>query len=181
MEYPGIVSPQDLEDAQAGNLDFFASQATAAVRAFCGWHVAPVITEDLVVDTPDSDVLLLPTMRLVNVVSASVDGVDVLADLEWSEAGMVRNCRGWRRRFRGLSITIEHGFDVVNTPLVGLLASLTARAKIAPAGVVTQQDTAGPYTRQTTYAQVPGGGTPGLTLLQSERDQLAPYRLTWGL
>lgn len=181
MAYPQIITSQDLADAQSGDLDFFASQATAAVRAFCGWHVAPVVEEDLIIDTPRGAELLLPTMRLVEVLAATVDGEDVLPDLEWSAAGMLRNRRGWRRRYRGLSITIRHGFEIQDTPLVGLLAALTARAKIAPAGVVTQQDTAGPYTRQTTFATAKDGGTPGLSLMESERAQLAPYRLTWGV
>lgn len=181
MAYPPIITAGDLTLAQSGDLTWFSLQATAAIRAYCGWHVAPVITEELVLDTPCALTMLLPTMRLVNVISATIDGVDVLPDLEWSSAGMITNVNGFSKKFRGLTINIEHGFEIEDTPLVGLIASLTARAKLAPSGVVSQGRTVGPFNEQMTFATVSGGGTPGLTLLESEKAQLAPYRLTWGL
>src|SRR5690606_10947374 len=124
MAYPPIITAQDLADAQSGVLDFFASQATAAVCAFCGWHVAAVGEEDVIIDTTGGVELLLPTMRLAEVLSATVDGEDAPPDVGWSAAGTLRNRRGWRRRDREHSITIRHGFEIEDTPLVGLLAAL---------------------------------------------------------
>lgn len=74
--------------------------ASAVVRAYCGWHIAPVLTTDVVCDGPGSTTLILPTLRLQSINSCTVSGppddgiaptvVDLATEVEWSEAGVVR-------------------------------------------------------------------------------------------
>lgn len=78
------------------------------VRALCGWHVAPVVTEILTLDGPGSSRLILPTLRLVDLLSVTNDGVAV-TDPQWSSSGVVDGC--WTCKRRGVVATIEHGFE----------------------------------------------------------------------
>ena len=66
--------PYPLPDAPAG-VDAGAWAATVAeVRAYCGWHIAPVVTETLTLDGPGGHLLVLPTLRLVDLLSVTNEG-----------------------------------------------------------------------------------------------------------
>lgn len=98
--------------------------AAASVRAYCGWHVAPVVEESLVLDGSGARRLVLPTLRVVEVTSLEVDG-HLVAEPEWSASGIL-----WGRfsgRPRSVRITLRHGFDLCPPGLVEVLAS-AARA-----------------------------------------------------
>lgn len=97
--------------------------AQAMIRSYCGWHIAPVVTETIRVDGSGTSVQMLPTLRLASLTSISNDGVEIPSP-EWSESGMVRLPGGWRfganyechaarwsRHLRGVEATIVHGFD----------------------------------------------------------------------
>ncbi len=92
-------------------------RAYAAVRRYCGWHVTPVKTGDVItLDGPDSVLLPLPTMRLVTLISVVEDGVTLnLADLTPSATGrlLVKKAapRCWSANFRSIVVTMTHGFD----------------------------------------------------------------------
>lgn len=101
MPYP-IPSPP------SGTPDSWAA-AVEAIRGYCGWHIAPVVTEDVVLNGDGGDVLFLPTMRLVSLTAVTSDGT-AATDLEWSESGMVRGHR-WSSKFRGIAATMTHGHD----------------------------------------------------------------------
>lgn len=88
--------------------------ALAEVRRWCGWHVTPERDDDLVIDGPGSQVLRLPTLRLVALTEVTEDGTAVdVAGLEWSRLGLVRKTSGrfWTPRMGGVAVTITHGFD----------------------------------------------------------------------
>jgi hypothetical protein len=55
-DYPGGPFSQEVVDA-----------AAAYVRNLAGWHIAPVVTETLVVEAPGGSQLILPTRWLVSV------------------------------------------------------------------------------------------------------------------
>lgn len=90
--------------------------ALAAARRYCGWHVSPVRTGDVVeVDGPGhtSAVLSLPTLHLLDVTDIVEDGVDVnvARDVYWSRTGNVYK-RGWARGWTPgpVVVTITHGY-----------------------------------------------------------------------
>jgi hypothetical protein len=69
--------PYEIPTFPAG-VDEDAWAATVAeVRAFCGWHIAPEVTETLTLDGPGGYVLVLPTLHLVDLVSVTNDGTAV--------------------------------------------------------------------------------------------------------
>ena len=76
MRYPalntGAVSPQEA--------------AQNAIRAYCGWHIAPIVVETLTLDGDGSHRLALPSNMVHEVQSLSVDGVSV-TDFWFSQDG----------------------------------------------------------------------------------------------
>lgn len=89
------------------------SGALLAARRYCGWHVIPELEESITVDGPGSPLLVLPTLRLVDLSALSEDGTVLdVAGLEWSGRGLVRKSGHtcWTGRFRGITATITHGF-----------------------------------------------------------------------
>lgn len=90
--------------------------ARSAARRFCGWHVTPVREDDVVtLDGPGSALLVLPTLRLVELTGVVENGValDVATELYVSSRGLVRKRSGawWSRHYGSIVVTMTHGFD----------------------------------------------------------------------
>lgn len=104
--------------------------ACAALRMYCGWHVAPVITEDVLLDGPGAFELMLPTMRLMDLASVTESGV-AITDPEWSAKGMVRKggswATRWTNRYRSITATMTHGYDSCPDDLIGVLTEAASR------------------------------------------------------
>lgn len=148
--------------------------ATQAIRDYCGWHVAPVITDTITLDGTGTDTVLLPSRRVVDVQSVKLNGTPLEATtFEWSADGLLRRRHGsWPERYRSLEVTLEHGFEDM-TALADIVASIMARIKIDPTGALANQRAG---TQSVGF--VPGAAGGGL--MTSEKERLAPYRLTWG-
>lgn len=101
------------------------SAACEAVREVCGWHVAPSHTETVKVDGSGGAILLLPTLHLTDLTAVSNDGTAV-ADPEWSESGMVRSS-GWTSKFRGVEVTMTHGYPTCPASILGVLRAAVTR------------------------------------------------------
>lgn len=148
--------------------------AQAAIRAFCGWHVAPVLKETLVLDGTGTDTLLLPTMRIVNLLSVKVNGRNVTDQVRWSEAGMLENV-WFPKQFRAVEVTLQHGFDpTALTDVAGVIERAAKRFATDP--TIRSQSVGG---ASVTYGGTASGGLSHLLTLD-EQAALAPYRLTWG-
>lgn len=148
--------------------------ATQAIRDYCGWHVAPVITDTLILDGTGTDTVLLPSRRVVAVDSVKLDGILLEATaFEWSADGLLRRKHGsWPESYRSLEVTLQHGFEDM-TALADIGASIMARIKIDPTGALANQ-------RAGTQSVGFVAGAAGGGLMTSEKERLAPYRLTWG-
>lgn len=97
--------------------------AQAAIRSYCGWHIAPVVTTVVTLDGSGGSILLLPTLKLITVDNVSVNGAPV-NDFEWSEAGMLRRDRNWPRKFRSIEVTFSHGYREMPAALTAVLNRL---------------------------------------------------------
>src|SRR5690606_21826214 len=115
MPLPPFLTPAEFSAGTGGKIAAgdprvqpLIDGATAAIRRYCGWHVAPVVTEEVILDGPGGRLLSFPTLRLVSIGALSEDGeAAVVADLEWSELGNVRKrCGRWTDCFRGVTATI---------------------------------------------------------------------------
>lgn len=155
---------------------FWLDAATAEVRRYCGWHIVPVITQELVLDGHGGKNLLIPSGHVKELAACTNDGVDVLSDVDDSEKGILTLRSGcWSTRNKGIRITIEHGFEEA-PDIAGVIAAVAARSASSPGNVVRQN--AGPM--GVSYGTV-GGAPISLPLLEAEKDTLAPYKLGWGV
>ncbi|NWL34435.1 hypothetical protein [Paenarthrobacter nitroguajacolicus] len=154
---------------------FWLDAATAQVRRYCEWHITPEVQEDLILDGSGTRSLLIPSGHVKSLVSCTDQGVDVLADVDVSEKGVLTRRSGcWSRRNGSVRVTVLHGFESA-PDVAGVIAEVAARAATSPGNVVRQNT--GPM--GVGYATV-GGAPISLPLLQSEKDILAPYKLVWG-
>lgn len=153
--------------------------ALHAVRQFCGWHIAPVIEEDLTLDGSGQAALLLPSNRVEKIISLQEDGKDIdVTTLSVSEDGIVEKAgrKPWTRNYGGVSLTLRHGYEQFDD-LEGLVSTLAARAAVTGSGALSE--TAGPFNVRRGTTRM--GEVTGLPLLESEKDLLLPYRLNWGV
>lgn len=157
---------------QLGTRDaqFWLDAAQGAVRRYCRWHVAPVITETIRLDGTGQRTLLVPSGRLIEVTEATSDDRDVLAQVEVSGSGMLELHDGarWSSRLGGIILTIKHGYDVDEVPdVAGVIATAASRGG-GPGGRIASQGI-GPASVRYTGNDI--------QLLQTELTTLEPYRL----
>lgn len=82
--------------------------AAGVVREYCGWHIAPVIEEDLVLDGSDSAVQMLPSLHVLELTNCTNAGAEVSP--LWSEKGWMRTRGGlWTADERGVHVHLRHG------------------------------------------------------------------------
>lgn len=159
--------------------------ATRAIRRYCGWHIAPELSEtNRFLDSNGGSLLVLPTQRLVSIDALAIhtnrhdlvepwyelDAAD-LAGLEWSENGEVRR-RWWPNRFRGVRASFTHGFE--DAPDVSqIIQQVVANAISSPLGATREQAGALAVSWATTAPGVSGG----LSLLERDLATLNSYRL----
>lgn len=145
--------------------------ACRAVRTYCGWHVAPSVTQTLVLDGPGGSLLMLPSLLVTDVAEVKNAGT-VVADPEWSAAGMVRAHR-WTTRFRGVEVTLTHGYEECPEDVLAVLTHMAEQSKAlkqtGPAGM----QVAGPFTMQVSAAALAGA----VGLSGQHRGVLDKYRL----
>ena len=117
------LTADDLLEFTDGRLDDgedVLAAAQSAARLYCGWHVCPVVTAVVVqVDDVAANLLALPTLRLVELVSVTELGDPVdLAGLHWAiptdlkpRRAVVSKARGcWPATYGAVTVTMTHGF-----------------------------------------------------------------------
>lgn len=177
----GELVPADLDAFTQGRLadgddetEVALAAAVRAARTYCGWHVAPLRTAQVVtIDGPESRLLVLPTLRLTELTALVEDGVTLDVDtLEWSSRGLVRKPgRGcWSGRFGGITVTMSHGFADAEDWQAAVL-SFADRSSLALAGVDGRPNVVGPF--QWPTAAVADGSAFSV----AERSLLNLYRL----
>lgn len=124
---PEIVTPEELAAFQSedGIDELSLAAAISEVRGYCGWHIAPQRTETLTLDGSGLSVLLLPTMQVADVAEVVENGTTIDA-VEWSAKGMLRKRSGWTDRWRGITVTLTHGYAKAPAELTRLILATAA-------------------------------------------------------
>lgn len=105
--------------------------ASGQIRRLCGWHIAPTITEKLVLDHDGSGVLHLPSLHVLDVVSIrDMTGHQPrpLSGWRWSGHGMVEG--NFPRGFRSVEVELEHGYETCPDDLLPVVAARTQRRAV---------------------------------------------------
>ncbi|OXM99881.1 hypothetical protein [Bifidobacterium vansinderenii] len=149
-----------------------------AVRRHCGWHVAPVLQCEWIGQGDGSRIIRLPALEITGITAASDNGEQLrTGDIEWRSDGLVKrlNFTRWSRRWGSVTIDYTAGFEADQImDLVQTVAQITASNLAAAAGV--QREQAGQVS--ITYNQTAPGVSGGITLLDRDKELLAPFRLT---
>lgn len=140
--------------------------AAAAIRRAAGWHIGPVVTETLTLDSDGGRVLPLPTGRLVSLVAVAADGVDITPYVRKSAGGWLKRDYGhFPDNPESVVVTITHGYAAGTYPdLVALVVAIAGRATEVT-GVAVAQESIG--ARSVTYRE------PGI--FAHELEQLTPF------
>ena len=116
------------------------ASASAAIRAFCGWHVAPVLDCSITLDGEAGDIWL-PTNALASITSAKVDGDDVTVD-GFNRRGRVR-LASKTCGLGNVTIGYKAGYDAAACPdLMGVVVQ-RVMASVAMTTYGVSQETAG--------------------------------------
>lgn len=101
------------------------------IRDACHWHVAPVVTETLTVDSRGGTVLALPTLRLTAVSAVrDVTGTTPVtidsATYRWSVNGTLirRHWLCWPPGPRAVEVDVTHGYTKCPTALLEWAAEM---------------------------------------------------------
>jgi hypothetical protein len=148
------LTPESVESYTRGRLvdddetERILAAELLAAQNYCGWHVTPVrVAEVFVLDGCGGRTLVLPTLKLVTVVSLSEEGVSLLdaplnpgddSDVvHVSRNGRIRKINGacWTRRLAGITATITHGYDEA-PDFESVVLSAVERASQVPLGGV---------------------------------------------
>jgi hypothetical protein len=170
---PDLVSSDTTVDSST-----WLKAAQQSVRSYCGWHIAPNITQTLKLDSYGARTLLLPSMHVTDISSLMINGVEMKDDIDWSTAGTVKLRKGCFPDSPGaVTVTLKHGFDAAEVAdVTSLMLKLAQRGSTGP-GVIGSQSTNG-----SSVTFITAGGAPlSIPLLQIEKDALQPYKLTWGV
>lgn len=121
-----LVSPADLSDFPGAPFaQSVVDAAVAAVRLAAGWHIAPLVTETIVLDAEGGTVLHLPTLKLVSVTEVrdlTGDAPVVLSDWRKSRAGMLSRS-WWPCGFESVEVVdMEHGYEATPPELLQVVA-----------------------------------------------------------
>lgn len=114
-----------------------AAAASAAVRDYCDWHIAPLLTETVKVPVSRDRVAQLPTLRVVSV--ASVNGVT--SGYDWLPNGRLLVIGV--PHTGTVEVVFTHGYATCPPAVQAAVLQLAARGLIPKAQL--KSDTTGPY------------------------------------
>lgn len=114
---PPLMSVDELQTAlgrsyTTNKVSWALAAVSAAIRDWCGWHVFPRASCE-VVGTGDGRLMMLPAIGDVEVDSVSVSGVPLdPSAYEWDERGIVRLLGGtFPDRWRSVTVDYTAGLD----------------------------------------------------------------------
>ncbi|WP_448222453.1 hypothetical protein [Gordonia iterans] len=137
-DYPPLATAEQLglSEAEAPAV----AAAGEAIRNYCGWHIAPVVIDDVVVvdNSFGRRVLALPTMHLTSVESIVDRNNEAIEGFQWSRSGMLERPGGWPTGLQAVTATITHGLTeapaAIRTVIGDLVSSLAKSGEVEQVG-----------------------------------------------
>lgn len=176
---PGIITVEQFNSmtgnrwASDSRIESAIASASASIRAYCGWHVAPSLTCTMVLDGERGDIWL-PTCALTAVSSVEFDGVEQTV-AGFNHRGRVRTQAPQPRGLGNVEVTYTAGYDLASMPDLADVVKGRVIAAIALTSYGISQETAGSLSISYSSSALSDAG--GYFLPESVRAMLAPYRL----
>lgn len=152
-----LITAAEVNALLPGGASVTQAQVTAiaeAIQLECGWHIAPVLEETVVLDSEGTSVLKLPTLKMSALVEVlnTATGEPIPIDLAtgWSESGLISigsvgfvPGRSWESYFRpgcgqrfpagfrAVTVTFTHGFSKCPPDLARFIAQASRQRIIA--------------------------------------------------
>ncbi|UQE74196.1 hypothetical protein MYK68_15910 [Gordonia sp. PP30] len=104
-----------------------------AIRGYCGWHIAPAVTQTFTIDYSGNRLVQLPTLHMTAVESVVDADGQPIAGYTWSELGALRRA-SWPQGFRAITATITHGLDAVPPAIISVAGDMIADLVAAAEG-----------------------------------------------
>ena len=179
-ELPTIIDADTFDEITGGRyssdtrVQTAIDAATAAIRAYCGWHVAPVLACEYVADGERGDIWL-PCVGLRSVGAVEFDGVAQVVK-GFNRLGRVRTDRPQPCGGLG-NVRVEYvaGFDLAAASDLAAVIAQRVVAHVALGSYGIASESAGGVSVSYSGQALEDAG--GAYLPQSVRDALAPYRL----
>ncbi|QBP29672.1 head-to-tail adaptor [Mycobacterium phage Typha] len=171
LELVKVTDLAKLEDGE--DAEFFLAAAEAAVRDYCGWHLAPSRTVTERVPLGERGLIVLKTMHLTAVTSVVVNGEELdPEDYDWEACGVITRTRpSWPNSPRPkATVTFTHGYTDCPPNVAMVVLELASLAKEMPASPA-KDVYAGPF-RMSLANQL------GNSLNPDQKSRLANYRVT---
>lgn len=192
-----LVETADLAKFEEGDPEFFVRSAEAAVRKYCGWHIAPsanVLNGRYPVGS--RGLIVLPSLQVTAVQSVSVCGKDLdPSEYSWDESGIIhRLTTAWPMLRAGAGylddfgdyagyyslfgsyppsgiaqVSFTHGYAKTPPDVAAVIFEMASKAIELPAASATDIQ-AGPFRAKLR-------DTEGLTLTAGQKERLSGYRL----
>lgn len=99
------------------------SAGLAAVRAWCGWHIAPSKTETVRVEGDGGRVMLLPSLHVTDVDEITNEAGSPVTSYKWRENGILR---GWWACHDLYSVRLTHGYETLPSELTEVINQIDA-------------------------------------------------------
>lgn len=133
-----LISADDLTGQRGAPFtQAVTDSAAGAVRAECGWHIAPEVDQTVRL-RGGSATLLLPTLRLTGIASITDTDGNAITGWEWFESGVVE--LGWGSFPRVVLVTFTHGYSACPRELLPVIAE---RASSQAAGRIRSESAGG--------------------------------------
>lgn len=177
---PDLITAAEFSAATGGAYDAdpriapAIAAASAAIRAHCGWHVAPILTCTVELDGSCGDIWL-PTTALRSVDSVTFGGIAQTVTSYNRSRGRVRTASPQPKGLGNVEVTYSAGYDAAAT--ADLLDVVVNRvlAYVALSTYGISQESAGSVS--ITYSGRALSDAGGSQLPDDARGALQPYRL----
>lgn len=145
---------------------------SAAVRSYCGWHVAPALECSCELDGGGAT-LWLPCMGVSTVSSVEVAG-EPCEGYQWAPRGELRLPSRAPDALRCVSVAFVAGFDPAAVPDLAQVVAQVAANDLCAAPGLREEHTG---SVGATYNMTESGVSGGVRLLASDRLALTPWRI----
>lgn len=178
---PGLITPADISQAAGGRiaatdprLPAVCAAVSAAIRDFCGWHIAPSLQCEF--DTQvDTRIVVLPAKLVHSIDRIETEGEEV-SDFRFKRSGLVQFSAHPQNRgeWGAYQISYHAGIDdISSTPILQVACQVALNNLVATPGV--RGESVGQVSMS--YNLLSDGVSGGVQLLARDKEQLKPYRI----